>query len=270
MQNKQTLFSKAIRKASGLFSINERFLNLIRNKKKKIIYNQTQYIFSTPNSLCLTRANTFATKEPETLKWIDGFARGSVLWDIGANVGLYSIYAAKSKECEVFSFEPSVFNLEVLARNISLNDLGKFITIMPFALNDKMGRGDLSMSSDNWGGALSTFDKSYGMDGKEFNVVFKYPMFSLSMDDLISRLCFKYPDYIKLDVDGIEQLILAGGIDVLSKVKGVLIELPDLWHQQTTICENFLKNAGLTMTLKNVWHPKDNPFGSANQIWERL
>ena len=71
MQNKQTLFSKAFRKASALFSINERFLNLIRNRKKKIIYNQTPYIFSTPNSLCLTRANTFATKEPETLKWIE-------------------------------------------------------------------------------------------------------------------------------------------------------------------------------------------------------
>lgn len=270
MQNKQSLFIRVFRKTASLLDINERFLNLIRNRTKNVVYNQMQFVFSTPNSLCLTRANTFATKEPETLKWIDGFATKSVVWDIGANVGLYSIYAAKSKECVVYSFEPSVFNLEVLARNISLNDLGKYITIMPFALNDKMGRGHMSMSTDNWGGALSTFDKSYGMDGKEFKVVFKYPIFSLAMDDLIHKLNFTYPDYIKLDVDGIEQLILAGGIDVLSKVKGVLIELPDLWHEQTTICENLLQNAGLTKVLKNVWHPKDNPYGSANQIWERI
>ncbi|MBW0177666.1 FkbM family methyltransferase [Sediminibacterium sp.] len=270
MQHKQSVFVRIIRKIAGLLNVNDFFLNLIRNRKKRIVYNQIEYTFSTPNSLCLIRANTFATKEPETLKWIDGFAPGSVLWDIGANVGLYSIYAAKSKECVVYSFEPSVFNLEVLARNISLNDVGKYITVMPFALNDKMGRGDLSMSSDNWGGALSTFDKSYGMDGKEFNVVFKYPMFSMAMDDLVNKLGFTYPDYIKLDVDGIEQLILAGGTNVLSKVKGVLIELPDLWPEQTRICEDFLQKAGLKKVLKNVWHPKDNPYGSANQIWQRI
>lgn len=269
MQNNNHVIKKVVKKISSYLSLNDWYLNFIRNRKKSITHNNTKYIFSTPNSLCLTRANSFSTKEPETLKWIDSFETGSIIWDIGANVGLYSIYAAKSKKCEVYSFEPSVFNLEVLARNISLNELEDFVTIMPFALNDKMGRGNLSMSTDNWGGALSTFDKSYGMDGKEFKIVFKYPMFSLTMDDMVNKLNFKYPHYIKLDVDGIEQLILAGGVNVLSKVKGVLIELPDLWHEQTTLCENFLQEAGLTKILNNVWHPKDNPYGSANQIWER-
>ena len=57
----------------------------------------------------------------------------TVFLDIGANVGIYSVYAAKSKKCKVYSFEPSVFNLEILARNVFLNELSSSITIMPFS-----------------------------------------------------------------------------------------------------------------------------------------
>ena len=39
---------------------------------------------------------------------------GGVFVDIGANIGLYSIYAAKCRNIKVFAFEPSVFNLEFL------------------------------------------------------------------------------------------------------------------------------------------------------------
>lgn len=270
MQNSKQLLWTILKKILFFFDITEHWIKFIRNKKKYIFYNHIRYTFSTPNRLCKMRAITFSAKEPDTLKWIDGFEPMSIFWDIGANVGLFSIYAAKSKKCRVYSFEPSVFNLEILARNISLNDVGNYATIMPLALNDRMGFGDLSMSSDSWGGALSTFDKSYGMDGKKLDVVFKYPMFSLSMDDLVNKLSFSYPDYIKLDVDGIEHLILSGGVCVLSRVKGVLVELPDLWHEQTVICEEFLTDAGLTIVQKNVWHPFNNPYGSPNQIWKRM
>jgi FkbM family methyltransferase len=253
-----------------LFEIQNNLLNYIRNKKTSIKYKNERYILSTPNKLCRLRAKTFSTKEPETLNWIDSFPVGSTLWDIGANVGLYSIHAAKSRNCNVYAFEPSVFNLEVLARNISLNNVGDLITIMPLALNDKIGRGNLSMSTSNWGGALSTFDKTYGMDGEDFEVVFKYPIFSLSMDDLINRLNLSYPDYIKIDVDGIEQLILAGGTDVLRNIKGLLIELPNLWPEQTILCEKFLYDAGLVKIQDNDWHPKNNNHGSPNQIWSKI
>jgi FkbM family methyltransferase len=258
-----------VRMVIGVFEIQENLLNSIRNKKAQVKYNNLSYTLSVPNKLCKMRAETFSTKEPDTLNWIDGFPEGSILWDIGANVGLYSIHAAKARKCIVYSFEPSVFNLEVLARNISLNDLDSLVTIMPFALNDKMGRGNLSMSSANWGGALSTFDKTYGMDGEDFKVVFKYPIFSLTMDDVINRLELKHPDYLKIDVDGIEQLILAGGPGVLKNVKGVLIELPNLWPEQTRLCEEFLSKAGLVKIQDNIWHPENNPGGTPNQIWAR-
>ena len=74
--------------------------------------------FSSPNNLSRWRIKTFSKKEPETLDWINNFRSNSVFWDIGANIGIYSCYAAKKKSCKVYAFEPSVFNLDLLAKNI--------------------------------------------------------------------------------------------------------------------------------------------------------
>lgn len=253
-----------------------RFLNfsdiiilLIRRKITEVDYNNKKYSFYTPNSVCSWRAKTFQTKEPETIDWIDNFGYESVFWDIGANIGLYSIYASKNKKCKVFAFEPSVFNLEILAKNISLNKLSDKITIMPFPLNDKMGEGVLNMSSDEYGGAMSSFDKTYGSDGKEFDVIFSYSMFSFSLDDMVEKLYLNYPDYIKIDVDGIEHIILTGGTKILSNVKGLLIELPNLWEDQKLSCEKILRDSGLELVRDSEWDIKINPKGSPNQIWQR-
>ena len=82
---------------------------------------------------------------------------GDVLWDIGANVGLYSIYAAKKHGIKVFSFEPSIFNLELLGRNCAVNSVSSLITILPFALSDSTKLSCMRHTTLSWGGALSTF-----------------------------------------------------------------------------------------------------------------
>ncbi len=61
---------------------------------KTISHNKTYITLSTPNPICKYRVNTFSSKEPETLDWIDSFNSDDVFWDIGANIGIYSIYAA--------------------------------------------------------------------------------------------------------------------------------------------------------------------------------
>ena len=112
--------------------------------------------FSVPNQLNYFRATSFSNKEPETLEWIDQFPEKCVFWDIGANVGLYTVYAALRKKCHVVAFEPSVFNLELLIRNLHLNRLHQQVTLLPLALSDKMGSNLLRMTSTEWGGG--TFD----------------------------------------------------------------------------------------------------------------
>ena len=101
----------------------------IIKRKKKVFYKDLNLTFYVPNRLSYYRADSFSTKEPETLSWIDSFDAKSTFWDIGANIGIYSCYAAKKKNCNVYAFEPSIFNLEWLGRNVQINDLINNITI---------------------------------------------------------------------------------------------------------------------------------------------
>ncbi len=221
--------------------------------------------FSTPNRLCLFRAETFASKEPETLDWIDTFADGSILWDVGANIGLYSIYAAKARHCQVYAFEPSVFNVELLARNINLNSLQETVTIIPVPLIDKVGISAFKMTSTAWGGALSTFREDYNHFGQPLKSVFEYRSPGLSMSAAVATLGIPAPDYLKIDVDGIEHLVLRGGTDILNGVKSVLIEIDDNFTEQAEETTRLLGAAGLTLTRKS-----DPALPTIfNQLWIR-
>ena len=79
--------------------------------------------FLCPSEMAVHRARTATTREPDTIAWIDGFEPGSVLWDIGANVGVYSLYAALARDVRVVAFEPAAANFFLLTRNIALNGL---------------------------------------------------------------------------------------------------------------------------------------------------
>lgn len=191
--------------------VNSQIIARAMVRKQSIKHEGVEIILSTPNSLNEFRASSFSVKEPETLEWIDQIPSGSVVWDIGANVGLYSCYAAKKRGCRVFSFEPSIFNLELLARNIFNNQLQDLITIVPLPLSESLSVNKLNMSSTEWGGALSTFGYDFGHDGEKMNKVFEFSTIGISMVDAVKLLNIPQPDYIKLDVDGIEHLILKGG-----------------------------------------------------------
>ena len=99
----------------------------------KTIHNN-KIIFFCPSRQTYGRVQSLYTKEPETLNWMDNFqlynSEKIVFWDIGANIGLYSIYAAvRFKDIEIISFEPSTSNTRTLSRNISINNLERKISI---------------------------------------------------------------------------------------------------------------------------------------------
>jgi FkbM family methyltransferase len=229
--------------------------------------------FSAPSALSKWRYETFSSKEPETLEWIDAMPEGALLWDIGANIGLYSVYAAKKRCCKVWAFEPSVFNLELLARNISLNELGDSICIVPIALSDRLGSSQMRMTTTEWGGALSTFGQEFGWDGKAIRQVFKFQTIGFTMKDAVDNLAIPMPDYIKMDVDGLEHFILKGGSDVLRSIKGMLIEVNDDFHEQAEQCRQLLSEAGLELREKRhsemITGSTAGFQNSFNQIWIR-
>ena len=71
----------------------------------------------------LSRYWSYASKEPGTLAWIDTcFKEGDVFYDVGANIGQYSLYAAlRHKNIKVYSFEPESQNYAALNKNSSLD-----------------------------------------------------------------------------------------------------------------------------------------------------
>lgn len=241
----------------------------IMGRTQNVVYGGTELTVCVPNALNVYRAETFSTKEPETLEWIDGVSKGSVLWDIGANVGLYTCYAAKARGCRVFAFEPSVFNLELLARNIFLNELTDQVTIVPLPLSEELAVNKLNMTTTQWGGAMSTFGQTYGHDGEPMRNVFEFPIIGLSMADAVNFLKIPRPDYIKMDVDGIEHLILKGGESILRATKSVLIEINDKFTTQADEASMCLQQAGFV--LKEKRHADFLDTGASkytfNQIW---
>jgi len=237
------------------------FIDNCLGKTYLVKHKNIEFKLSVPNSLCLWRAKTFSTKEPETLEWIDGFEKRSTFWDVGCNIGLYSIYAAK-KDNEVYGFEPSFFNLEIIARNININNLTNNFFVLPIALNDNSKMSELKLTSSIWGSAHSTFDKNYGQDGDKIEQKFTYKTIGFSMDDISKILNLPNPDYIKIDVDGIEHLILKGGINILRNSKSVLIENSKKFSEQNKEITKILEESSFKLTSE-YFLAKDY----SNQIW---
>lgn len=229
--------------------------------------------FAAANPLLGLRARTLFTKEPETLEWIDRMQPGAVLWDVGANVGVYTVYAAVARQAKVVAFEPSVFNLEFLARNINNNDILDRVTIVPLPLSDCTKINEMRLSSSEWGGALSTFGETYDGNGDPLVQILGYLMPGLTMDDAKKLFSLVQPEFIKIDVDGIEALILAGGEEVLTGARSVLIEINDDFESQAVNCELILRRQGFTLTEKRQSdfesRENDSHFMTFNQIWMR-
>lgn len=228
-------------------------------------------VLSTASPTLAWRARTFLTKEPETIAWIDELEEGSVLWDVGANVGLYSVYAAVSRNLRVCAFEPSVFNLEFLARNVVKNGVESAVTIVPVALNDSTKVSSFDMSNTTWGGALSTFEHKIGWNGKAIESCFSYLTLGVSADQLVESFGLPFPDALKIDVDGIEHLVLAGASGVLERVGTVLIEVNRDVPEHADGIRQYLEAAG--MRLEKSAHSdlieNSNFAVVVNQIWRR-
>ena len=256
--------------AAGRYIVDQ-IIRAIVNSTTTVRHRETDLTFVVPNRVNRLRAVTFSTKEPETLAWIDQIPEGAMLWDVGANVGLYTCYAAKARRCQVCAFEPSVFNLEVLARNIHLNRLTERVTIVPLPLSDGRGVSTLNMTTTEWGGAFSTFGQAYGHDGQPLRTTFEFRTAGFAMSDAAGLLGLRQPQYIKMDVDGIEHLILKGGGDVLRQVTGVLIEVNEEFETQARDCARYLTEAGLVLAEKRHADMFEHSIfkNTYNQIWQR-
>jgi FkbM family methyltransferase len=228
----------------------------------------------TPNALCRFRADSFSTKEPETLEWIEQWGRYGAFFDVGANVGLYSLYFAKLFGGKVYAFEPSALNLGLLAKNIALNELNDQIVVVPIPLTASNVTAPLTLSETDEGGALSTFGATYGHDGLPLMEKMSYQMPGCSLDFLMeSGVLPEFPALLKIDVDGIEHLILEGAQTVLrsATLHSILIEVNDEFVELASEVNRQLLNSGFKLESKRHGDMfKQGKYSRTfNQIWVR-
>ena len=248
--------------------ISDAFLAAKLREKSVILINGRKISLSTPNFLNRYRHKTFFTKEPETLTWMDSFDENAIFYDIGANVGLYSIYAAIKNDVQVFCFEPSFFNLEFLARNIYINQLTDRVSIFPIALNDKISISNFQLTTTEWGGALSTFEKGFDDSGNKIQPKFIYNTIGFDLDHLVDVTKIPLPDYVKIDVDGLEHIILSGAKKTFLSVKEILLEINDEFQEQREVANQILTQLGFQLYKKAYMGTGSKKV--ANQFWKKM
>ena len=196
--------------------------NLVVRESGKEIFKVLDY-----GKLVRLRASTFEIKEPETLNWIKGFDPKDNLLDIGANIGIYSLYAAY-RGINVTSIEPDALNYALLNLNIRLNNFGGKIVPYCVAIHNKRKFSKFNISSNCWGGALNSFDNSFDYKGEVFKPIHSQGVFGIDLDSFIDVLP-SIPNHLKIDVDGNEHLILIGAKKLLTNksLKSILIELDE-------------------------------------------
>lgn len=200
-------------------------------------------------------------KEPETIEWLERtFDESSVLYDIGANVGAYSLVAAATggPGSRVIAIEASPFTFASLCANVVLNDFSERITPLQLLLTEGAGVRSFVLGS-TFAGEASHPGEMLGGRGLD--------LAAIPLDEAVRLLQLPQATHLKIDVDGGEDAVLDGAAATLRSptLKHVLIEVEsgrtNLDHVDRT-----LAGAGLTR-ISAVRHGASETY---NWLYERL
>jgi FkbM family methyltransferase len=167
-------------------------------------------------------------KEPETIRWIEEYVRpGDVLYDVGANVGAYSLIAAKhcGGNVRVLAFEPSFASYAELCCNVVLNNCETSVIPHAICLTEAPGPVVFAHSSLEPGSALHLAGGREEMSGVA--AAYRQETLGLSVDVLVTQLGFPVPNHMKIDVDGTELNVLRGAAGTLDseRVRTIQVEV---------------------------------------------
>jgi FkbM family methyltransferase len=203
-------------------------------------------------------------KEPETVAWLhDVLRNGGVFYDIGANVGAYSLIAARLVQATngaVYAFEPGYRTYANLVDNVLMNGLSDVIVPMPIAANSETAVVKFDYAETRAGGA-----NHGGLNGESRSVATQ-TLVACRLDDAIDLFALRKPTCMKVDVDGGEAEVLRGATALLadSNLKHILIEID---HDAPTmsIVGDMLRKAGFQVVAEH----RRGESGTHNMIWSR-
>jgi FkbM family methyltransferase len=161
-------------------------------------------------------------KEPWTMDWLERRLEPSdAFYDVGANVGVYSLVAASIRPgVKVVAIEPAPANFDALCRNLVLNDLAERVVPLPVVLADQTRLAVLDLADLSPGAAEHALDGAGG-------AAYRQPVLAYRLDDLLATFSLPTPTLMKIDVDGAEDVVLAGAAATLARpeLRSLVIEL---------------------------------------------
>jgi len=173
---------------------------------------------------------------------------GNVLYDVGANVGFFTVIGAKlvGPGGQVHAFEPVPENAAAVRHNCELNGL-KQVTVWETAVSDQSGTGQLQLAEYSGGASLSV-----AAPPPDFAGTVDVPL--VTLDEIVQTRQAPPPNFVKIDVEGAEIQVLRGMAGVIEKHKPIIIfEIddgdPQAFAQKKTTCTEFLQNFGYTMEI---------------------
>lgn len=181
--------------------------------------------FWCPSQAAAKRALKFLRSEPETRNWIDCMVRpGDHVWDVGANVGAYTLYACLNEDVTVTAFEPVAGTFSVLARNLLINGFGERATALCVALSNADALAPMYLTSTQPGAAMHALAEPESVRGP-FEAEGKQTVLAMRGDGLIARFGVTKPDHVKIDVDGHELRVLEGLEALLPSIRTIWVEM---------------------------------------------
>ena len=203
--------------------------------------------FFTPNDMTRWRVETLFTKEPATIEWLRAMPSGALFLDVGANVGMYTVFAAIARGARVFAFEPESQNYAILNENIRLNRLSDRVIAVCAGLSDDSGIERLYLSEAVAGGSCHSLGAEVGVDLKPRPAAFAQGSIALRLDDLVASGRVPIPQYIKIDVDGFEHRVIRGMERTLRDlaVRSLIVEINPALAEHREIRE-FLRQLGFS------------------------
>ncbi|MCL4502652.1 MAG: FkbM family methyltransferase [Deltaproteobacteria bacterium] len=195
---------------------------------------------------------------------------GEVFWDVGANVGYFSLVAAAAvgETGEVVAFEPGAAALERLMENVSLNPFNN-IRIFNLAVSDAAGEATLYRADGIADSSASLFAAAAGAAGGEV-------CRTVTLDGWLKQEGLRSPDFLKLDVEGAELAALQGALDILTESRPLLlVEMEEknlvAAGASKAAIQSFLRPLGYQAAFlrKGRWHPIDdvNLTRGRNLFW---
>jgi FkbM family methyltransferase len=167
-----------------------------------------------------------------------------VFWDIGANVGFYSLLASKLVGAgKVFAFEPAPRNVSYLKKHLALNQVSN-VEVLAIAVSDRNGVASFAAEQTGFMGRLSG-------EGS-------LTVSTATLDSLVAEGKVLPPDYVKMDIEGGELLALHGGRETFQRFRPILF-LATHGKEIGKECSRLLESWGYE--CRSMMQPTDSESG---------